>query len=357
MRIIYEKMVHLHRIVSQSPPCRPLLITDKRLEKPISLIKDLFPKCIVYDGVTSEPCVNVIAKMRPFLTSHVKDVIALGGGSVMDAAKLLIACDENDDFAERKDRPRLIAIPTTAGTGSEVTPFAVVSTSSGEKRLIKGEHLVPDVAWLDSSLTHDKPSLLTACTGMDALCHAMEAFVSRRRNDASDGHAMRAMMRIGRNLEASAHNPTAESRHQMLKASMEAGLAFSKSSVTLVHGMSRPLGRFGIGHGMANAMLVADVTRYSMSAPDASSRYAIAKAVLFPESNEYEDLPFLLDDMVHGKLKIPRLKDALSFDDKEMYHDRIGTMVREALDSGSPSNNPIVPRDSDVREIYERLIL
>ena len=335
---------------------RPVLVTDKNLSPLINEFSAMVPNVYVYDKVTCEPTVAMVEEIQSILQSS-DCVIALGGGSPLDAAKAARACEQKSLNLKSVDAPLipLFAVPTTAGTGSEVTPFSVVSTETKEKRLLKGDNLLPTISFIDPTLTYNKSPILTAVTGMDALCHALEAFTSKKRNETSDAFAVRSMMRIGEHLKTCVHDPTPESRSEMMRASFEAGIAFSKSSVTLVHGMSRPLGRFGIGHGMANAQLVSPIMAFSQNAE--IERYGIANNLLFPNVNPSFSLSDNLNDLVHSDLLIPTLHQHLSMMDLlEEYKKMIPIMVSEAIDSGSPLNHPIVPSVREMEQIYESLV-
>lgn len=335
---------------------KPVLVTDKNLKPLINEFCAMIPDVYVYDKVTKEPNVKMVEEIQDVLKSS-DCVIALGGGSPLDAAKAARACETNSLNLKSDGTPLipLFAVPTTAGTGSEVTPFSVVSTDTKEKRLIKGDNLLPSLSFIDPTLTYQKSPRLTAVTGVDALCHALEAFTSKKRNASSDAFAVRAMMRIGKHLKTCVHNPTPESRSEMMRASFEAGIAFSKSSVTLVHGMSRPLGRFGIGHGMANAQLVGPIMEFSKNFE--LERYSIANNMLFPNTDPSFTLSENLKDLVHSDLLIPTLLQHLSMMDLlEEYKSIIPLMVSEAMDSGSPLNHPIVPTIKEMEQIYESLV-
>ena len=331
---------------------RPL-VTDKRLDSHINEFKHMFPDSIIYDRVLEEPDTCMVQEIQSYM-NHCDGIVALGGGSPIDAAKAARACSSDGSLTllslEDSLLP-LIAIPTTSGTGSEVTPFSVISTQNKEKRLLKGDILLPNYSFIDPTLTYQKPPMLTAVTGMDALCHSLEAFVSRKQTAQSDAFAIRALSRIGQSIVKSVQDPCPLSRYEMMMASTEAGLAFSQSSVTLVHGMSRPLGRFGIGHGMANAQLLAHVVNFSQNA--SKERFNIAKSLLFPDRNPSKDLVDLLTTLVHYDLQIPTLREYL--DTKNMrveYEFRIPQMTQEAVDSGSPSNNPIIATHKEIEALY-----
>ena len=210
-------------------------------------------------------------------------LIGLGGGSPQDTAKIMAIMHVHGGAVRDykvpavADRPGLpvIAVPTTAGTGSEVTRFSIITDSeTDEKMLCAGPAFVPAAAVVDYELTLSKPLRLTADTGIDSLTHAIEAYVSRRANPLSDTFALAAMKIIFANIRKVCAEPgDRDAREQMMLGSMLAGHAFTNASVGLVHGMSRPIGAlFHVSHGLSNAMLLPRVTRFS--APAALGRYA-----------------------------------------------------------------------------------
>ena len=195
-------------------------------------------------------------------------ILAAGGGKMRDYKV---------PFAADKGALPVIAIPTTAGTGSECTRFTVITdTERDEKMLIAGLGALPLAAIVDYELTYSVPPRTTADTGIDSLTHALEAYVSKRANPFSDALALSAMALIGRHIRTAYAEPrNAAAREGMMLGATQAGLAFSNSSVALVHGMSRPIGaHFHVPHGLSNAMLLPAITRFSVSAAEA--RYAEA---------------------------------------------------------------------------------
>ncbi|MFC6047962.1 iron-containing alcohol dehydrogenase, partial [Methylobacterium hispanicum] len=210
-------------------------------------------------------------------------VVGFGGGSPMDTAKAVAVLARFGGAMQGYKAPHLqdapglpiIAIPTTAGTGSEATRFTIVTDSeTDEKMLCIGLAYLPVAALVDYELTLSKPRRLTADTGIDALTHAIEAYVSKRANPFSDGMALSAMRAIAPNLRRVWTDPgDRAAREAMMVGATQAGIAFSNSSVALVHGMSRPIGaHFHVAHGLSNAMLLPAVTAFS--APAALARYA-----------------------------------------------------------------------------------
>jgi alcohol dehydrogenase len=243
----------LGNVLRQHGVTKPLVVTDKPL---VALgvvdrvVRELGASCEVYDDTVPDPTSDTCDALAARLAFGDFDgVVAVGGGSPMDTAKA--ACVLRDLGGRMRDYKApaltdrtlslpLIAVPTTAGTGSEATRFTiVVDSASGEKMLCAGAAFVPAGAVVDYELTMGAPRALTADTGVDALCHAMEAYVSRKANPLADGFALDALRTIGASLRGACDDDPA-GREGMMRASLYAGVAFSSSSVTLVHGMSRP---------------------------------------------------------------------------------------------------------------------
>ena len=243
-----------------------------------------------YGGVTSEPVLEFVEGALALLRAEGCDgVIAIGGGSVIDTAKATAALATNGGRLpeyEGVDRFRapplpLIAVPTTAGTGSEATRAAVITDRQRNvKMLLMADALLPRAAVDDPLLTLTVPPGPTAAAGLDALTHAVEAYLSRRAQPLTDTLALAAMRTIPEALpRAWRDGSDLQAREAMMTAQLQAGLAFSNSSVALVHGMARPLGaHFGVPHGLANAMLLPEVLRFTL--PGAPERFArIAEAM------------------------------------------------------------------------------
>lgn len=253
----------------------------------------------------------------------------------------------------------IIAIPTTAGTGSEATKFTIVTDEAkDEKMLCIGSAYLPIAAVVDYEFSMSKPFRLTADTGIDALCHAMEAYVSRRNNPVADMFALHALTGIGKSLRTACHDgQNRAARETMMLASTHAGMAFSNSSVTLIHGMSRCIGaNFHVPHGLSNAMLAPLVTKFSV--PGAIDRYAdVARSLGVCTGSTNNEaaaagLSKALADLTQ-ELKVPTLQE---FGVKEEHFKRlVPQMALDALASGSPNNNPIIPEASQVEALYEEI--
>jgi alcohol dehydrogenase class IV len=255
----------------------------------------------------------------------------------------------------------LIAIPTTAGTGSEVTRAAgITDTSRKVKIVIIDSTLAPEVAIDDPQLTLTLPPSITAHTGIDALSHAIEAYVSRQGNPISDALSLESIRLIGKNLPTAWRDPeNLDARTSMMLGQFIAGMAVMNAQVCLVHGMSRPLGAyFHIPHGMGNAMLLPVVMRFNVGAMDDPGRYARMAEILTDESVDSSASAAALAavdrvEQLCRELQIPALKD-LDID-RSTYDGLIPQMAEDCLASGSPGNNPIQATKEQVMELYRTL--
>nr|WP_089220126.1 iron-containing alcohol dehydrogenase [Sphingomonas laterariae] len=293
-------------------------------------------------------------------------VIGFGGGSPIDSAKAIaVLAAHGGAMADYKvphvqDAPGLpvIAIPTTAGTGSEATRFTIITDeASDEKMLCAGLAYLPVAALVDYELTLTKPRRLTADTGIDSLTHAIEAYVSRRANPFSDGMALNAMRAIAANLRRACADPLDRAaREAMMLGATQAGIAFSNASVALVHGMSRPIGaHFHVPHGLSNAMLLPAVTAWS--APAALPRYAdCARAMALADDKEGDQsaVARLVDELARLNADLDVPSPGQWGIDADRWNALVPLMCEQALASGSPANNPRVPNAAEMAELYAR---
>lgn len=353
---------------------RPIIITDKMMvqlgytQKIVEVLRSEGMDAEVFDDTVPEPTVaSIQAGLERVRDGDFDCIIALGGGSPIDSAKAIAILARYGGVMRDYKFPRvvneaglpIIAIPTTAGTGSEVTRFTIITDEkTDEKMLCVGIGFMPVAALVDYSLTMSLPSRITADTGIDALTHAIEAYVSRKANRYSDGQALMAMRLIGPNLRKAYHQGNdASAREAMMLGSTLAGIAFSSASVALVHGMSRPIGAlFHVPHGLSNAMLLPNVTAWSI--PAAPTRYADcarAMGVAHPDDTDEVANECLLKELhaLNQELQVPTLKEFGV--DRAVFFDRLETMAQQALASGSPNNNPRLPDASEVVEIYKSL--
>jgi len=324
--------------------------------------------CDVFDDTVPEPTVASIgAGVAAARDGDYDCIIALGGGSPIDSAKAISILARFGGVMQDYRFPRmvneqglpLIAIPTTAGTGSEVTRFTIITDeTSDEKMLCVGLGFMPVAALVDYNLTMSLPARITADTGIDALTHAMEAYVSKKANPYSDSQAIAAIGLIGPNLRTTYHDGSNKlAREAMMLGSTLAGIAFSNASVALVHGMSRPIGAFfHVPHGLSNAMLLPSVTEFSI--PAAPARYADcarAMGIATSQDSDGEANQKLLVELraLNEELAVPTPEQ---FGIKrEQFFEVCQTMAEQALASGSPGNNPRVPSVEQMVTIYQGL--
>lgn len=351
---------------------RPCLITDPTMvtlgysEIITNILSSHQIDLVVFSDVMPEPNDTSITEAVKIVAQGNFDcLIALGGGSAIDSAKAIaLLATHGGEMRDYKVPHQVteqsipvIAVPTTAGTGSECTKVTIISDSkTSEKMLCMGPGLMPTVAIVDYKLTLTLPFRIAADTGIDALTHAIEAFVSKKANLYSDLQAIAAMKLIAPNLITACEHPEKyEAKEAMMLGATLAGIAFSNASVALVHGMSRPLGvHFHVPHGMSNAMLLPAVTEYSLSsAPEKYAQCAVHMGLA--QSNESIDvchqklITFLQD--LNNKLKVPSMSAYGIV--KTKYEALLDIMVEQALASGSPANNPFVPSRESMKSLYK----
>ena len=361
----------LPEVLAAAGLTRPLIVTDGWMESSglLGRVEALLTGAGLavrsFTGVVPDPTVASIEQGCAFLAGGTHDcVIGLGGGSPIDSAKM-IAVKRTRSVAELKsphqeDAPGLpvIAVPTTAGTGSEATRFTVITDAeTDEKMLCAGLAYLPIIALVDYELTLSKPARLTADTGIDSLVHAVEAYVSKRANPFADSMALSAMRLIWPNLPRACADPqNRAAREALMLGALQAGIAFSNSSVALVHGMSRPIGaHFHVSHGLSNAMLMPVITAWS--APAALPRYALcAKAMGLANEAEGDQLAVarLVEALqqINADLKVPSPRDYGI--DPDRWTALIPLMAEQALNSGSPANNPRVPDTAEIEALYRQ---
>lgn len=374
LRVGADSLNDLPAVLADLGSRRPLIVTDQFLTSTGAVariagaLSAAGVDCSVFDRVIPDPTTDSLQPAAETVRADGCDaVIGFGGGSSLDTAKAVALLATTDrpmrDFKAptSTDQPLLplIAIPTTAGSGSEATRFTVITDSeTGEKMLCPGLAFLPTAAIIDFKLTMSMPPRLTADTGIDALTHAVEAYVSVKSNPFSDGFALTAISTIGSCLRrVYADGSDEDAREQMMLAATQAGIAFSNSSVALVHGLSRPLGaHFHISHGLSNAMLFPTVAKYSL--PGALSRYAdCARAYGVAGDKDSDEVAsrLFLDELKHlnHDLGVPSPRE-LGIE-PERWSALLPTMAEQALASGSPQNNPVVPSTDEICEIYRRV--
>jgi alcohol dehydrogenase class IV len=351
---------------------RVLLVTDRFFAtnglaaRVVGLLTEAGIASDVFDEVQPDPTdVTVRAGVARYRAVGADLLVALGGGSPIDAAKAIAMLATNAEplsqymgyhKVARPGAP-LIAIPTTAGTGSEVTKVSVITdTGRDVKMMMLDVHLLPTVAIVDYELSMSMPRDLTAHVGVDTLTHGIEAYVSRKATPMTDPLALSCIRLVATHLPTACAEPgNREARAGMSLAAVHGGMAFANSSVCLVHGMSRPIGAlFHVPHGLSNAVLLPAVTRFSL--PGAPTRYAaIARAMGFATDGHSDASAGagLVAGLVslNETLGVPRLGACRGMD-RARFDALVQKMAQDALASGSPANNPVVPTAEEIVRLY-----
>lgn len=352
---------------------KAMIITDKVMidlgncAKVEAALKNQGVEYTIYSEIAGEPTDVMIEKgLVQYQTEGCDFLVALGGGSPIDSMKAIGSLVKNggsiSDYMGKVidvEMPAMVAIPTTAGTGSEATQFTIITdTKKDIKMLLKGKVLIPTMAIIDPQFTMTAPPKITAATGLDALCHAVEAYTSRKAQTLSDTFAMSAVKRIFSYLPVAFHDgKNEEARVQMSVAALEAGIAFNNASVTLIHGMSRPIGAlFHVAHGLSNAMLLKECLSFALEgAYDRFADLGRAIGAATAEDSDEEASHKFLDAVVAltEELETPTLEQFGI--DKEAFFNVIEKMAYDAMNSGSPQNTQREITQANIEQMYRNL--
>ena len=361
-------------VLAQLGLSRPLIVTDTNLVAlgHVKTMTDALDGAGIthglFDGVIEDPTDTCVDAGLAVLNGGDYDcIIGFGGGSPMDTAKAISFMAVNPGHVRDYKAPAqidrcglpLILVPTTGGTGSELTRWCVITdTGLVEKYNLSGLASVATAALIDWTFTTTKPARITADTAVDSLTHAIEAYVSRKAFPYTDAFALAAMSAIAKHVRTACTEPeNAEAREALMLAASQAGMAFSNASVALVHGMSRPIGaHFHVAHGLSNARLLPAVTALSVS--HAPARYAdCARVTGMAQDSDNDGLA--CEKLVAGlrtlndDLQVPSPK--AQGHDEAAYFAKLPVMAEQALASGSPQNNPRVPTAQEIIALYEEI--
>lgn len=331
------------------------------LEKTQKLLEEKGIKSAVFGGVEADPSIDTVVKGAKFFTEEQPDVIVgLGGCSAIDAAKAMWVYYEYPEskleelaapFAVKTMRNKAIfvAIPTTSGTGTEITGLSVITDrEKGTKYPIVSHELTPDVAIVDGELCATMPAHVTANTGLDALSHGVEAYVSNIADRYNDSLAKGSIELVFKNLTAAVNEPeNLEARQAMHDASCMAGMAFTNVWLGIVHSMSHQVGgTFGVPHGCGNAILMPNVIRFNSKATEkyADLAASLGKATAEEFAQEVSDLRAAAG--VAGSLK------ECGIDEKE-WEAKLDTLVENALKDPCTLFNPRKPTFDEIKAIYQ----
>jgi acetaldehyde dehydrogenase/alcohol dehydrogenase len=389
--------VALEEIKSVLDKKKVFIVTDKFLyennyTKPITdKLDELNIRHTTFFDVEPDPTLESAKKGAAAMEAFQPDcIIAVGGGSPMDAAKIMWVLYEhpNADFMDMAMRfadirkrvyafPKMgnkayfVAIPTSAGTGSEVTPFAVITDEqTGVKYPLADYELLPNMAIVDADLMMNAPKGLTAASGIDALTHSLEAYASMLATDYTDSLALRSMKMVFENLPKAYENGPNEpvAREKMANAATMAGMAFANAFLGICHSMAHKLGAFHkLPHGVANALLITEVIRFNSSEapakmgtfpqyqyPHALSRYAeIADYLGIKGKNDVEKMENLINAIDELKEKVGIKKSIKEYGiDEQAFLDSLDEMVEQAFDDQCTGANPRYPLMSEIRQMY-----
>ena len=348
-----------------------LIVTDKQMVEfgYVKKLQDILSKAglksNVFDDTVPDPTDTVVLNGINFLEKFKNEaVIGFGGGSPIDTAKAIAAMAKHSKNIQDYKPPStfdkqalpIIAIPTTAGTGSEVTHHSVIIDSkNNEKISCRGEGFVPTCAIVDYDLTLSKPRRLTIDSAIDTLTHGIEAYISKKATLFSDRMALDTIRLVTQNIYTVDKDPKdLKAREGLMLAATLGGLAFSNASICLVHGMSRPLGsNFKVPHGLSNAMLLPTITEFSID--HAKSRYAdCSRAGNFSSPNDDDDIA--CEKLVKGLYKMNKDFDVPSMKkfgiDEKNFEEKLKNMATDAEVSGAPNLNPRVPSVKEMIDLY-----
>ena len=376
---------------------KAFIVTDNELsklgypKKVANVLEYLNIDYRIFDSVQPDPKLSIVKEGVKVMSLYEPDVIiALGGGSPIDAAKIMWVMYENPNikfedlsmrFMDIRKRiykfpnmgaiAEFVAIPTSAGTGSEVTPFAVITDDeSGMKYPIADYELMPNMAIVDAELMMNMPKGLTACSGFDVLVHAIEAYVSTMASDYTNGLSLQAIELVFKYLPLaySEGNSNIEAREKMAHASCIAGLAFSNAFLGLCHSMAHKLGAFHhIPHGMANALVLNEVIKFNASNnptkqaafpqyvyPDSLRRYAqIADYLDLGGNNCEEKIELLVNEieLLKEKINMPKNIKEVGIEE-EIFYSTLDDMAEQAFDDQCTLSNPRYPLISEIKDLY-----
>ncbi len=316
--------------------------------------------------VPDPPEAMILGAVEEARAQNVDSVVSIGGGSSLDTAKLIAVLLNTSQPVEemygvglvKGDRLPLILCPTTAGTGSEVTPISIVTTGANEKKGVVSPQLLPDWAVLDAELTVGLPAPVTAATGIDAMVHAIEAYTSKRlKNVIADCLARQALELLGANIRKACHTPQdRDARGQMLIGSMLAGMAFTNAPVAAVHALAYPLGgHFHVPHGLSNALVLPYVMEYN--APECAAQYAEIAPIIFPELAGKSESD-KVDGMIRGFMELgPDLGMQTKLTEVGVSHNNLPMLAEDAMKQQRLLiNNPREMTYEAARAIYEKAL-
>lgn len=359
------------RLLEEVSGTRAFIVSDSVMEKlgylqtAVEYLGKAGITSVTFTDVRPDPDVKLIAEgMKLFLESGADVLVAIGGGSSIDAAKgmLYFASKLDQPTGKEFKKPLFIAIPSTSGTGSEVTNFSVITSEDG-KVVIVDELITPDVAILDSTCIQHVPQRVVVDTGIDVLVHAIEAYVSNMATDFTDALAEKAIKLIFENLEILHRDvKNADARDRVQNASCMAGMAFTNANLGINHSLAHALGgTFHIPHGRSNALMLSAVMEYNAELAGSASGYAAGR---YAKLAEMLRLPARTrrEGTVNFIREVNRLKKALGVEDRiralgidqTEFTNALESMAEAALADRCTPTNPRQPSKDDLIRIYQK---
>lgn len=370
-KVIFEKgsTASVPEIINDLQANDVLFVYDKGIkdagiaDKVIAPVEKAGINVTHFTGVYPNPTIeNVEEGYKIAAGANVDAIITIGGGSSMDCAKainiLLTNPGSIQDYEGRgnvkQETKPLVAIPTTAGTGSEATAFTIITdTEKQRKMIIAGDNIGADIALIDSELTVGLPPAITAATGIDALTHAIESFLSKNASIPSNIHALKAMELIVENLEETVKNgANIEARENMMLGSLLAGIAFNQAGLGLVHAIAHPLGsHFNVSHGVANAIGLPYIVKYNSGLESVKEKHVdVASAMNIDTENK--SLDTISEDLVSTIVKLSNAVNIPSL--KEIGITKVN-LEEIAVDVTKENSMKFTPRSASLEEIKEIL--
>ena len=348
-----------------------LIVTDEGIikngiiDKALKSLRESNIEYTIFSDVKADPPEsNIIDSTKICIQKSVKGVIGIGGGSSLDVAKVTAVLSKGQEQLNqiyginniKGERLPLILIPTTAGTGSEVTPVSIVTTGKSEKMGVVSSKIIPDAAILDPELTIGLPPHITAATGIDAMVHAIEAYTSKSQNNnpISRSLAKKALRLMGESIEKAVHNGSdIDARSNMLLGSMFAGQAFANSPVAAVHALAYPIGgHFKVPHGLSNALVLPHVLKFNaVTNPKIYSEIAYC---VFPElkGNSTQEIAQEFVENLANLSKRCGLQQKLR--EVGIKNDSLDMLAKEAMNQTRLLvNNPRDLTEKDALHIYK----
>ncbi len=350
---------------------RALIVTDgmmKQLglaDKVANVLAQNYITSNIFSEILPDPDLKmIVAGMKALADCNPDIVIAIGGGSVIDTTKGILYSFWKMQEANNMpfEKPNFIAIPTTSGTGSEVTAFSVIRMGDGKIALVD-DWMIPDVAILDPEFVKSVPAKITADTGMDVLCHALEAYVSTNSNDMTDAMSEKVVKLVFENLYTAYKDGANETaRAKMHNASCMAGIAFTNASLGITHSLAHAIGGvFHIPHGRANALLMSNVIAYNADLKngannEAARKYAyLAKLIGLPSDTPLEGTISLIIAIENLKkmMEVPSKISEMGIEESA-FEMELDKMSHLALNDGCTVTNPTQPSIENLKNIYRQ---